>query len=408
MDSQDLRNLQEAYSSVYEATGREEMIAANRARAKAATTSSAAPKPTTPTTTPTTAPKPTGPVAQVPKPAGGLLGTLDTAARDTAGRVGEVIGRTQANKVPGANLPILGDVIRREGERRGREQGQSMYDKAKETVGGLLKQDYDYDIDEMAMNPNSRFTTSTQRNAYASNQIGSKQFSDRGGYAGLKAGGGQAALKKGSSVSDVLYAGQKAKQAKAQQDFSNKINRPTQQQSAPKKPMDDFAAGGGAAKMKATGMTKDQVIAQGKKNLANSYEPDLFDVILEHLVAEGYADTNENALVIMANMSEEWKQTILEAEVLAMKGGVPGSVKVRPSISIPGTNIGVGPNKPVPGTFTTTTPGQREKIKQGDTHIDRGVGGMQSREGAGPTGEERRRYNSQVARSRTPGKPMPQ
>jgi len=33
--------------------------------------------------------------------------------------------------------------------------------------------------------------------------------------------------------------------------------------------MDDFAAGGGAAKMKATGMTKDQVISLGKKNLSN-------------------------------------------------------------------------------------------------------------------------------------------
>ena len=413
MDSQDLRNLHEAYSSVYEATGRDEMIAANIARAKAARTSSTAPKPTTPTTTTptttTTAPKPTGPVAQAPKPnAGGVLGTLDKTARDTAGRVGEVIGRNQASKVPGANLPILGNVIKSEGGRRGRNQGQQMYDKAKETVGGLLKQDYDYDIDEMAMNPNSRFTTVSQRKEYSANQIGSKEFSDRGGYAGLKAGGGQAALKKGSSVSDVLYAGQRAKAAKAQQDFSNKINRPAQQQSAPKKPMDDFAAGGGNAKMKATGMTKDQVIAQGKKNLANSYEPDAFDIIIEHLVAEGYADTNQNALVIMANMSEEWRQTILEAEVLAMKGGVPGAVKVRPSLSIPGTNIGVGPNKPVPGTFTTTTPGQREKIKQGDTHIDRGVGGMQPRQGAGPTGEERRRYNSQVARSRTPGKPMPQ
>lgn len=38
---------------------------------------------------------------------------------------------------------------------------------------------------------------------------------------------------------------------------------------------------------------------------------DVFDYILEHLVAEGYADTNENALVIMANMSEEWREEIL-------------------------------------------------------------------------------------------------
>ena len=43
-----------------------------------------------------------------------------------------------------------------------------------------------------------------------------------------------------------------------------------------------------------------------------SYEPDLFDVILEYLITEGYADTNENALVIMANMSEDWRESIVE------------------------------------------------------------------------------------------------
>jgi hypothetical protein len=39
---------------------------------------------------------------------------------------------------------------------------------------------------------------------------------------------------------------------------------------------------------------------------------DLFDVILEYLVSEGYADTNENAIAIMANMSEEWRDSIVE------------------------------------------------------------------------------------------------
>jgi hypothetical protein len=82
-----------------------------------------------------------------------------------------------------------------------------------------------------------------------------------------------------------------------------------------------------------------------------------------------------------------------EAEVLAQKGGVPGSVKVKPALSIPGTDIGVGPNKPVPGTFTTTTPGQREKISKGDTTIDRGLY-KQPRVGAGPTANERSRYNT--------------
>ena len=39
---------------------------------------------------------------------------------------------------------------------------------------------------------------------------------------------------------------------------------------------------------------------------------DMFDTVLEYLVAEGYADTNQDALKIMANMSEEWKQSIVE------------------------------------------------------------------------------------------------
>ena len=49
-----------------------------------------------------------------------------------------------------------------------------------------------------------------------------------------------------------------------------------------------------------------------KTTINASYEPDLYDVILEYLLDEGYADTNENALVIMANMTEEWIESIAE------------------------------------------------------------------------------------------------
>ena len=50
-----------------------------------------------------------------------------------------------------------------------------------------------------------------------------------------------------------------------------------------------------------------------KKHLQrmNKESYDLYDIILSHLINEGYADTNENALVIMANMSEDWKQSIV-------------------------------------------------------------------------------------------------
>lgn len=39
---------------------------------------------------------------------------------------------------------------------------------------------------------------------------------------------------------------------------------------------------------------------------------DLYDVVLEHLIENGYADTEESATVIMINMSEEWRNEILE------------------------------------------------------------------------------------------------
>jgi len=48
------------------------------------------------------------------------------------------------------------------------------------------------------------------------------------------------------------------------------------------------------------------------KGVVRKEETDLFDYLLEYLVAEGYADTNKAALAIMANMSEEWKQSIVE------------------------------------------------------------------------------------------------
>jgi hypothetical protein len=50
---------------------------------------------------------------------------------------------------------------------------------------------------------------------------------------------------------------------------------------------------------------------RGRRKLNAGMEYDTFDAILEHLVAEGYADTNESALAIMANMSDEWRQSIL-------------------------------------------------------------------------------------------------
>ena len=62
--------------------------------------------------------------------------------------------------------------------------------------------------------------------------------------------------------------------------------------------------------------------------LANSYEPDLYDVILEYLLDEGYAETPEAALAIMGNMSEDWRESIAEdAAYNTLKGfGYPGAL----------------------------------------------------------------------------------
>ena len=52
-----------------------------------------------------------------------------------------------------------------------------------------------------------------------------------------------------------------------------------------------------------------QAASRQRQGLTQSF--DVFDVIKGHLIDEGYADTEEAALQIMANMSEEWKNSII-------------------------------------------------------------------------------------------------
>jgi hypothetical protein len=48
------------------------------------------------------------------------------------------------------------------------------------------------------------------------------------------------------------------------------------------------------------------------RNLMRQEEQvDIYDIILSHLLDEGYAETPEAAEAIMGNMSEEWRQSIL-------------------------------------------------------------------------------------------------
>ena len=89
----------------------------------------------------------------------------------------------------------------------------------------------------------------------------------------------------------------------------------------------DYDRGSGnAAKRRAAALTKPEVkkfpnrlTRSDGQGIKDSYEYDLYDTILEHLVAEGYADTNESALVIMANMSEEWRHSIIDEGKVELK-----------------------------------------------------------------------------------------
>ena len=60
----------------------------------------------------------------------------------------------------------------------------------------------------------------------------------------------------------------------------------------------------------------DQLPQRTKENAGNveyyKDDVDLFDIVKGHLMSEGFADTEEAALAIMANMSEEWRQSIIE------------------------------------------------------------------------------------------------
>ena len=49
----------------------------------------------------------------------------------------------------------------------------------------------------------------------------------------------------------------------------------------------------------------------GKMTKTQREQVDLYDIILSHLLDEGYADTQEAAEVIMVNMSEDWRESIV-------------------------------------------------------------------------------------------------
>ena len=58
---------------------------------------------------------------------------------------------------------------------------------------------------------------------------------------------------------------------------------------------------------------EDQMGGKNKRKKVRE-EVDVYGIVLSHLLGEGYANTEESAEAIMANMSEIWIETILEGE----------------------------------------------------------------------------------------------
>jgi hypothetical protein len=54
---------------------------------------------------------------------------------------------------------------------------------------------------------------------------------------------------------------------------------------------------------------------------------DIYDTILSHLIDEGYAESVEQAEVIMVNMSEDWRESIVEKFSMAADTSKPQSPK---------------------------------------------------------------------------------
>ena len=59
-------------------------------------------------------------------------------------------------------------------------------------------------------------------------------------------------------------------------------------------------------------LPKGKKLERQRKTGVSAESFDLYDIILSHLLDEGYADTEQAAEAIMVNMSEDWRQSIVE------------------------------------------------------------------------------------------------
>jgi len=82
------------------------------------------------------------------------------------------------------------------------------------------------------------------------------------------------------------------------------------------------------AKQEARGAQR-VVLTPNERKKFNREQTDLYDVILSHLLDEGYAETQQAAEAIMVNMSEDWRDSIVEA----IEGLRPASERMKGALT---------------------------------------------------------------------------
>lgn len=94
---------------------------------------------------------------------------------------------------------------------------------------------------------------------------------------------------------------------------------------------------------------------------------DVYDIILSHLLDEGYADTNEAAVAIMANMSEEWKDEIVD-KMLDEANRAERELKLTSRQREQARNLHQYTGKPI---FYGTNPNRRKKPDSSDPILNK-------------------------------------
>ena len=104
------------------------------------------------------------------------------------------------------------------------------------------------------------------------------------------------------------------------------------------------------------------------QGIRDSY--DLYDIILSHLLDEGYADTQEQAEVIMVNMSEDWRESIMEAMKPLPVGKMKSKIEnikssMKSTIEKSANEVGINPKR-VRYPFA---PDDREKYSKDEKRV---------------------------------------